>query len=291
MGEISEALRRARLDRAARPATSPPATSVARPVGDAPPPPGRGPGAEATPPEKPARVAAIAAGTTDSWPARVVALDGLGAPAAAAQHLALRVRRALEERRARSLAVVSCERAEGKTTVACNLALALASLSRGRSVALVDLDLREPSLAHVLGLSPEHGIDDVLRGDVPLPAACVQISKPTLDVYAARKPEHAAHELLVGSGFSALVAELEQRYALTVLDTPPTLLVPDAPVIVEQAGAALAVSRAGRTRRRAFERMVEMLPRAKLVGSVLNDGTPLGPEAHYGYYGSSGKPD
>jgi receptor protein-tyrosine kinase len=218
-------------------------------------------------------------------------LDSHGAAAEAARHLALRVRRELDARRARSLAVVSSERAEGKTTVACNLALALASLSRGRSVALVDLDLRKPSVAHVLELPHEHGIDDLLRGDCPLAAARVEIQKPALDVYPARMPEQSAHELLVASAFPALVAELEQRYEITVFDTPPTLLVPDAAVIVEHAGAALAVSRAGRTRRRAFEQMIETLPPGKLAGAVLNEGALPGAERQYGYYGGAAKQD
>src|SRR5262245_21127812 len=80
---------------------------------------------------------AIAEQAGGSAPARVLVTDGQSASAEAARHIALRLRRELATRNARSIGVISSERAEGKTTVACNVALAVASLSRGRVVALV----------------------------------------------------------------------------------------------------------------------------------------------------------
>jgi len=288
MGEISEALRRARLERAARPASpEPPETSIARDVANALSPPPR---SDESPKPKPPRIE-IHETPHEVSPARAVILDSHGAPAEAARHIALRVRRELEARRARSVAVISSERAEGKTTVACNLALAIASLSRGRVVALVDLDLRKPSVARVLEIPHEHGIDDVLRGHCPLATARIEIDKPELDVYPARGPQQNAHELLVARAFASLVAELEQRYEVTVFDTPPTLLVPDAAVIVERVGAAIAVSRSGRTRLRAFEQMVDVMPPGKLVGAVLNEGALASANGEYGYYGGTPQPD
>ena len=165
------------------------------------------------------------------------------------------------------------------------VALAIASLSRGRVVALVDLDLRAPSVAEALGIRHSRGIDDVLRGSCRLDDVRVEIERPGLDIYPARLPEANAHELLVGAAFAALVSELERRYEITVFDTPPMLLVPDGSVIIEQVGAAVAVSRAGRTRRKAFEKMLELLPPAKLIGTVLNEGVLPGSDRQYGYYG------
>ena len=274
MGEISDALRRSRENAPPKPDALPPvretSTLASRP--------------------EPARKAdaprvEISELEGESWPSRVLVTDGQSASAEAARHIALRLRRELGRRNARSLAVISSERAEGKTTVACNLALALASLSRGRVVALVDLDLRAPSIAAALGIPQARGIDDVLRGSCQLDDVRVEIERPGLDVYPARAPEANAHELLVSGAFAALVGELERRYEMIVFDTPPTLLVPDAPVIIEQVGAAVAVSRAGRTRRNAFKKMLELLPPAKLIGTILNEGLLPGAERQYGYYG------
>jgi capsular exopolysaccharide synthesis family protein len=274
MGEISDALRRSRESAPPKPDAQPPVREMSAP---------------ASRPEPARKVDAprveISELEGESWPSRVVVTDGQSSSAEAARHIALRLRRELGRRNARSLAVVSSERAEGKTTVACNLALAIASLSRGRVVALVDLDLRAPSLAEALGIPHSRGIDDVLRGSCQLDDVRVEIERPGLDIYPARLAEANAHELLVGPAFAALVSELERRYEIIVFDTPPMLLVPDASVIIEQVGAAVAVSRAGRTRRKAFEKMLELLPPAKLIGTVLNEGLLPGSERQYGYYG------
>jgi Mrp family chromosome partitioning ATPase len=277
MGEISDALRRSR-ESAAATAAKPDAHPPVRET--------YGPALRPEPTRKAdvPRVE-ISEPEGESWPSRVIVTDGQSASAEAARHIALRLRRELGRHQARSLAVVSSERGEGKTTVACNLGLAIASLSRGRVVALVDLDLRAPSVAEALGIRQSRGIDDVLRGSCRIDDVRVEIERPGLDVYPARLPEAHAHELLVGPAFAALVSELERRYEITVFDTPPMLLVPDAPVIIEHVGAAVAVSRAGRTRRKAFEKMLELLPPAKLIGTVLNDGVVPGSERQYGYYG------
>ena len=275
MGEISEALRRSRQ--------SPP------PKADAPSSRAVTPAPASTPPTPvPEAYRVEIARGSDSCPARVIVTDGQSGSAEAARHLALRLRRELEARGARSIGVVSSERSEGKTTVACNLALALASLTRGRTVALVDLDLRSPSVAVALGISLSRGIDDALRGTCSLGDARVEIEKPSLDVYPARVPEPNEHELLVRPTFAPLLREFEQRYEITVFDTPPMLLVPDGSVIVERVGAAVAVSRAGRTRLKAFEKMLELLPPAKLIGTVLNEGKLPSSQSQYGYYGVPG---
>jgi Mrp family chromosome partitioning ATPase len=276
MGEISEALRRARQNPPPRPEAAPPAREPA----PASPTPARPPVPE---PEAPRIDIAEQAG--GSAPARVLVTDGQSASAEAARHIALRLRRELATRGARSIGVVSSERAEGKTTVACNVALAFASLSQGRVVALVDLDLRAPSVGAYLGLPKSRGTDDVLRERCSLDDVCVGIERPAIDVYPARVPEANAHELLVSPAFAALVSELERRYEVVVFDTPPMLLVPDAPVIVERLGAALAVSRSGRTRLKAFGKMLELLPPGKLIGTVLNEGVLPGATSQYGYYG------
>jgi len=284
MGEISEALRRARQNPPPRP--EPPAPPSPRealgPVGAA-----RAPVAAPPPPAPAVPQIDITEQAGGSAPARVLVTDGQSASAEAARHIALRLRRELASRNARSIGVISSERAEGKTTVACNLALALASLSRGRVVALVDLDLRAPSVAAYLGIPHARGTDDVLRERCGLDDVCVCIERPAIDVYPVRVPEANAHELLVSPAFASLVGELERRYEVVVFDTPPMLLVPDAPVIIERLGAAIAVSRSGRTRLKAFGKMLELLPPGKLLGTVLNEGVLPGSKNQYGYYGIS----
>lgn len=307
MGEISEALRRARRREAGEPEPPPreDAASLppdARPVEPATAPPvppalaSPAPRPVAAPPVAPELVperrrdesrplVPLSADKTGTWFPRAVVADAHGAVAESFRQIVLRLRRELERRHAHSLAVVSALRAEGKTTIACNLALAFASIAQGRSVALVDLDLRKPSVARSFGLRSPVGIEAVLRGERGLREACVSIEKPALDVYLVRTPPGDAHELLARPELEVILRELSRRYETTVIDTPPVLLVPDATMIVERTGAAVAVARSGHTSKRGFEYMQELLPADSVVGSILNEGALPTRSGTYGYYG------
>jgi Mrp family chromosome partitioning ATPase len=229
---------------------------------------------------------ALGSERSGGWQARALVIDGHGAPAEACRHIALRLRRELERRGARSVAVVSALRSEGKTTVACNLALALASLSPVRSVALVDLDLRRPSVASYLRIPCEVGLEELLKGRRGLRrGVAVAVEKPPLDVFPVCVAQPEAHELLAGPAFESLVRALERHYETVVFDTAPVLLVPDATMALRHIAAAVAVARAGRSQRRAFEHMCELLPPEKLVGNVLNEGPLPARLHHYGHYG------
>lgn len=203
----------------------------------------------------------------------------------ACRHIAVRVRAELEARAARSVAIVSAVQAEGKTTVLCDLGLALASLAGGRDVALVDLDLRKPSMAQVLDVSPERGIEEVLDGTATLDDVRVSVRRPAVDLYPALAPRRASHELLVKPRFAQMIDELERRYAIVLIDTPPALLVPDANLILRRVATCLAVARAGQSRARRFRQLVEMLPSRRLLGEILNGVRAQ--DLNYGYYGTS----
>lgn len=190
------------------------------------------------------------------------------------RHVALALRGELEARKARTLVVVSALRDEGKTTTSCNLALSLASLSPGRDVALVDLDLRRPSIAHVLALETPKGIEDVLVGEASLEEARVGFEQPPLDVYPAMRAQRSAHEVLTRDRLDELFTALERRYALVVVDTPPTLLVPDSRLILERAAVCLPVARAGVSRVRSFRELLDTLPRGQVLSTLLNGVRP-----------------
>jgi Mrp family chromosome partitioning ATPase len=301
VGEISEALRRARKaaagerprieprepeERALR--SAPEADAFEAPEHSEPLP---EPQPERTRDEHRRRSVALSTDRSGTWYGRAVVADSRGSVAESFRHIVLRLRRELEARHARHVAIVSALRGEGKTTIACNLALAFASLGQGRSVALVDLDLRKPSVARSLGLAPgEAGIEDVLRGAQSLREVCVSVERPALDVYPVRRSVADAHELLVRPELGVVLEDLARRYEITVLDTSPVLLVPDATVILERVGAAVAVARSGHTTQRGFEAMLEILPPDRVVGSILNEGALPAASRLYGYYSEEPEP-
>ncbi|RIL05735.1 MAG: hypothetical protein DCC71_09280 [Proteobacteria bacterium] len=275
MGEISEALRRARGDDPARKAQAaePRPIDPGRPASPAPPPTPAGERIESPPRTR-----------EGIWSPRALFVEDHGPAAESARHLALRLRAELERRRARSVAVVSALHSEGKTTVAGNLAFALCSLTPGRSVALIDCDLRRPTLAKALGIDVRVGIDDVIAGDAALADARISFDTPPLDVYLVRKPRAAAHELLVRPSLDATIRELERLYTHVVFDTAPILLVPDTPILLERLSACVAVARAGHSRTKAFHRMCELVPAGKMVGAVLDEGRLPAAAESYRYY-------
>lgn len=316
MGEISEALRRARRDRAEgaaepetprsgrEPADDVYSASAARHAEEHPPEPARpraDPAAVREPsPPAPSPTAPDAGRPVASTPDDAVELTQEGNEARTSQgvlvddggiitdaclQLALRVRKALLDRDFRTVAVVSALRNEGKTTVSCNLALAMASLGRVSGVALVDLDLRRPSVETVLELKkPPHGVEDVLVRGEPLLSARVPISRPRLDVYPCLRGQPKAHELLLTRRFEEMIHELRDRYEVVVFDSPPCLLVPDATIILQHVDCFAPVARAGMTRARNFKKMLETLPRKRMLGGILDAGTIPARRGYYEHY-------
>ncbi len=244
-------------------------------------------GAEAAPRDDaaapPPGTVVIPEGRRGSWVARVALVEPDGAPSEHFRHFALRLARTLAARGQRSVAVASALRAEGKTTVACNLALALATVGEGRRVALVDLDLRRPSVAAGLDVRPSVGIESVLAGTSTLDEARLRTQLDTLDLFAARRPTRNIPVLLGGPAVAATLGQLTRRYDVVVVDTPPILIVPDVALLIPHLDACFAVVRLGVTRRVALARALEELPSAKRLGAFLNSMQRPTYYRHYGY--------
>jgi capsular exopolysaccharide synthesis family protein len=197
---------------------------------------------------------------------------------------ALQLSRALQARSVRSVLVASAGVGEGKTTTACNVALAFASLFGTRRSVLVELDLRRPTAAAALGVTPPIGIEHVLAGSASVAAARCATQLPSLDLLLAKKASSDALPLLSGPRLGLLLKELERSYDTVILDSPPILPVPDAALIAANVGGVLLVARAGFSRCAAVEEAVEKIGRDAVMGFFLNDRRQ--PLHHYyaGYY-------
>jgi capsular exopolysaccharide synthesis family protein len=277
MGEITDALRRARAEKEAQAAESTRADAPSEAEAD-----GRFE-AEAAASLRPHRAQApahaaplapvceISRERTGFWQARATLVESLGPVAERWRQIALQVRRTLDRRSQRSLIVTSSLREEGKTVTACNLAIALATMAAGRRVALVDLDLRRPSVARALDLRPSEGVETLLAERIPLARVSVPTDVADLVVHPVVSPVADAHRLLAGDRLPEMLAELEREFALVVCDTPPVLPVPDASLIAPHVGGCLLVARAGVTGRNRFQQTIAQLPEDKVLGTLLND--------------------
>ncbi len=171
----------------------------------------------------------------------------------------------------RALVVTSADPGEGKTTVASNLAIALAQA--GEKVILVDADMRHPKVAERFGLNPATGLSRALfepdnvdrflqgwRDDLPLR---ILTSGPT--------PPNPT-ELLGSHRMRQLIEALKARSTVIIFDSPPLLPVSDAAVLTTFTDGALLVARANHTRRDSLAHAAEALHAvdAQVLGVVLN---------------------
>jgi Mrp family chromosome partitioning ATPase len=248
----------------------------------------REPGANAESDQAPAPIARSREG---AWRARAVIADPPGSQADRFRHFALRVRRSLEERGVGSVMITSALQGEGKTVVACNLALALASMAGESRIALLDLDLHHPSVATGLGIPPRSGVEEVLLGEANLRAVRIRTDIPALDVFPVARPVPRAHEILARPSLRSLISELSKQYATVVCDCPPALVVPDVELIAPHVGASLLVAKAGFTRRLPFREAIAMLPRENLIGTFLNFSSLPRHARDYSSYAYRGEPE
>jgi receptor protein-tyrosine kinase len=204
------------------------------------------------------------------------------------RHFAIRLERALKARGARSVVVTSAVRAEGKTTTACNLSLALASMARGRRIALLELDVRRPAAARALGVTVRTGIERVIDGAARIAEACAHTQLPELDLYLVNRPVHDALSAIVSPATGALIRDLARQYDVLVIDAPPVLPVPDVSLIAAHADAVLVVARRGVSRRAGMVETIASLGAERIVGAFLNEQRiPL----HRRYGASYGYPE
>jgi capsular exopolysaccharide synthesis family protein len=169
----------------------------------------------------------------------------------------------------RVLAVTSAMSGEGKSTVSCNLATALAQ--RGKRILLVDADMRCSSIHPQLRTQPPR---DHKFANVPdLQAPYQPFSKlPNLIVVPAGFAAAGPLEILASSRMQDRIAKWRREYDHVIIDTPPLFPFADTLVISSMADAVILVARSEVSRCKALVRAQEVLGRTgtKIVGFVLN---------------------
>jgi capsular exopolysaccharide synthesis family protein len=184
----------------------------------------------------------------------------------------------------RSIAVVSARDGEGKTLVACNLALGIAHQT-GAPTFLLDMDFRRPSVHKSFGFEPEHSLADAIEGHVDLEDVVVRIGESQLYVLPqGRKNQHASE--LVGSQAARMLLQTLANgvpSAKLIVDCPPLLLTDEPLVIQGYVDGCLLVVEQGRTARDDVERATEYLDETKYLGSVLNRVVESEGSTYYGY--------
>jgi capsular exopolysaccharide synthesis family protein len=171
----------------------------------------------------------------------------------------------------RSFVVTSALPVEGKTTIASNLAISLAQF--GRSVLLVDSDLRRPRLHRILEVGNDLGLTTLVEGRTTLGAVLHKTKIDGLSVLTSGPIPHNPSELLHSAAFASVKEDLLKHFDYVLFDSPPMGAVTDAAVLAQQVDGVLLVVRAGSSTLHAVSGARKQLNSvsARLLGAVLND--------------------
>lgn len=166
--------------------------------------------------------------------------------------------------------VTSAVAAEGKSYIAANVASSLALM--GKKVALVELNLRKPSLGEMFGIIASKGMSDYLsNGEVSL-HDIMNTTANGLDVYVAGTVPPNPSELLQGSRTAQLMEQLREQYDYVVVDSASLATASDTFSLTNQADATVVVLRANSTKQAYVKWINRLMAEGKLsnVGFVLN---------------------
>ncbi len=178
--------------------------------------------------------------------------------------------------RPRVLALTSANPGEGKTTVASNLALALAEI--GRPVLLIDADLRKGRLHEIFQVSNAWGLSDLLQGKKPPQNGemVMGTSYPNLNLLPAGSVASSISVLLYSPQAFEFLKRVREEFHTVIIDTPPMLHMPDARVVGRLADGVILVVRSTQTTREeaaaASQRLME--DGTRVLGTVLNEWDP-----------------
>ena len=179
--------------------------------------------------------------------------------------------------------VTSAEPGDGKSTVAGNLAAAVAQ--SGKRVLLIDADLRRPTAHDLFGVRGETGLTDVLTGELGWENAVRSTGVDRLSVMPAGSRTDMPAELLSNSNLGGLLETAKREFDFVVLDTPPLLAVSDPCIVAPYADTTLLVIRLNKNKRDHATKSLEMVRShgMKVLGVVVNDSA-LKATAYYPEY-------
>ena len=184
--------------------------------------------------------------------------------------------------RSMAFAISSAEAGDGKSFVASNLALSFAQ--QGHKVLLIDGDIRRGRLHHFLNGVRTPGLSDLLAKRADLEQVLQTTDVPLVSLIGSGTRMHVGPELLGSATMSGYLHELQRRFDVILIDTPPLGAGVDPYVLAALTGNLLMVVRTGNTNRAFAEAKLKLLDRlpVRVLGAVLN-GIPAN-HRMYRYY-------
>ncbi len=179
----------------------------------------------------------------------------------------------------RVIVMTSPDAGDGKTTVATNLAIALAQI--GRRVVIVDADMRKPRLHQVFDVDPQGGLADLLDNNEsieggPISDLVSETQLPNLFILPTAVASEGTVAKLHSSRLQGLLDRLRREFDVVIVDSPPMLHISDARVLGSRADGVVLVFRARKTTIEDALAAHDCLSQdgTKILGTILNDWNP-----------------
>lgn len=198
-------------------------------------------------------------------------------------------------------ALTSSTESEGKTTCSVNTALSLAK--SGKSVLLIDADLRKPAVCKTLGISleGERGVYDIVTGKKTFEESVKYIEKLNLYLLVASAAVQDPSETLASEAMAEIIKQAKANFDYVIVDCPPAGVVADAAIVANYTDSVIFVTAEERVAIPQIEYALSDLTTAKaeVLGCIYNRagsggvGVAMGKAGGYfsnrygGYYGSS----
>ncbi|MEA5112572.1 MAG: AAA family ATPase [Geobacteraceae bacterium] len=185
--------------------------------------------------------------------------------------LRTRILQASQESGGNTVMITSALPGEGKTLTAINLALTFAK-EFSQTALLVDCDLKQQKIREILGFESDKGLVDHLLHEAPLSSLMVWPGIEKLTLISGGRTIAGTSELLGSHRMRDVVADMKNRYPerYVFFDVPPVLSGADALCFAPLVDHILLVVQSGITSTSEVKKALQLLPREKVIGLVLN---------------------
>jgi non-specific protein-tyrosine kinase len=189
------------------------------------------------------------------------------------------------ERNLRTIMVTSAEPGDGKTLTSINLACSFAK-AHHQTVLLVDADLKKQQIHHYLGIESPYGLIDYLLGERSMEECLVWPGIDKMVLLSGGQTLQDSSELLSSPIMKSFVQDVRNRYEdrFVFFDAPPVLAGADTMSLAQIVDGIVLVAETGKTSKDKFKKAVDLLPREKLIGVVMNREVVEEGGAYYKYY-------
>ena len=188
-------------------------------------------------------------------------------------------------------AITSSTESEGKTTCSVNTALSLAK--GGKSVLLIDADLRKPAVCKTLGISVEgeKGVYDIVTGKKSFEESVKYIEKLNLYLLVASAAVQDPSETLASEAMANIIQQARENFDYVIVDCPPAGVVADAAIVSNYTDSIIFVTSENKVSIPQIEYALSdiMTAKSEILGCIYNragsSNVNFGGKSGYGYGG------